>query len=176
MDVLHGGSGSTYRIVMWNENWTPRAVDIGTGASVNLSTKTKLRTQIFIEKGVTVNNLLFKPKLEKGSKSTAYSKFGQGSVEISTSNKNVLAFKDFEYTEKGITIKCKNNKIHISGTATSAFTIFLTEHCNIKDLNKIIMDKKVTLSSNVPDKCELNLGVSGNEYYMQSREIGRAHV
>lgn len=169
MDVLHGGSGSTYRIVMWNENWTPRAVDIGTGASVNLSTKTKLRTQIFIEKGVTVNNLLFKPKLEKGSKSTAYSKFGQGSVEISTSNKNVLAFKDFEYTEKGITIKCKNNKIHISGTATSAFTIFLTEHCNIKDLNKIIMDKKVTLSSNVPDKCELNLGVSGNEYYMQSR-------
>ena len=108
-------------------------------------------------------------KLEKGTKATSYSEYGQGSVEISTSNKNVLAFKDFEYTEKGITIKCKNNKIHISGTATSAFTIFLTEHCNIKDLNKIIMDKKVTLSSNVPSKAELNVNAKGESYYIQNK-------
>lgn len=108
-------------------------------------------------------------KVEKGNKSTNYSQHGQGSVEITTSNKNVLAFKDFEYTEKGVTVTCKNNKIHISGTATSAFTIFLTERCNIKDLNKIIMNKKITLSSNVPSKAELNVNAKGESYYIQNK-------
>lgn len=90
MVVLLGGSASTYRIVMWNENWTPRAVDIGNGANFKLTETTKLRTQIFIEKGTTVNNKLFKAKLEKGIKGSTYSKYGQGNITLVSSNKNMF--------------------------------------------------------------------------------------
>lgn len=48
-------------------------------------------------------------KLEKGTKLTSYSEFGQGSVEISTSNKNIAEInqKDWELTENN-TIKNKS--------------------------------------------------------------------
>jgi len=54
-------------------------------------------------------NIIADLKVEKGSKATAYSEFGQGSVEISTSNKNIAEInqKDWELTENN-TIKNKS--------------------------------------------------------------------
>lgn len=121
-------------------------------------------------------------KLEKGSKSTAYSKYGHGSVETTTSNKNVLAFRDFEHTQNGITVICKNNKIHITGTVTESFTINLTSYCNLKILNKMCLGKTVCLSSNIgensknAENCELNFGTSSNTWYLQNRVNNQKHI
>ena len=87
-----GGTASTYRLISWKEGYVVNAVDIGNGTNVTFDGTTKYRTQIFIESGVTVNNLVFRPKLKKGIKTTQYSPYGQGSVEIKQINGNLVDF------------------------------------------------------------------------------------
>lgn len=109
-------------------------------------------------------------KLVKGTEINGYSPYNNGSASIVVCNKNMLGFHDFEYNGNGITINCKNNKIHISGTSTKGFSYFFTNHCNIKEINKLILNKKIAISSNIPANVELNFAISGNSYYMQLKE------
>lgn len=65
-------------------------------------------------------------KFERNAKKTAYSKFGQGSVEISTSNKNVLNLTaQINRTINGLECHSNGNKITLNGTSTAATDIHL---------------------------------------------------
>lgn len=51
---------------------------------------TNIRGRIVIRSGQTLNNVIFKPKLEKGTVATPYSPYGMGSVKINVVNKNLF--------------------------------------------------------------------------------------
>lgn len=90
MAVHHGGSDNTYKMYgVRTDSWGSVANDTGSGSTFTINSNIEVEYRIRIAKGYTCNNLVFKPKLVKGTKIGAYSKYGQGSVEISTSNKNV---------------------------------------------------------------------------------------
>lgn len=75
------GSGSTYRIVVWDKDWKIKAVDIGNSARFNVVEGEKIRTQILIEKGQTVKNLMFYAQLELNEK-TNYKKHQEQNYTI----------------------------------------------------------------------------------------------
>lgn len=64
---------------------------------------TKIIGRIVIRSGQTLNNVIFKPKLEKGTVATPYSPYGMGSVEIDVVNKNFFdknkALQGYELNE-----------------------------------------------------------------------------
>lgn len=60
--------------------------DTGNGATFNLFEKALVEFRVRIANGYTANNLVFKPKLIRGSEITTWSKYGEGTVEIITKN------------------------------------------------------------------------------------------
>lgn len=102
---------------------------------------------IIVASGTTLNDYVICPKLEKGSKATSLSKFGQGSVEISTSNENIIPFAyntkkmasgvELSIDEKGVAV--------LNGTATvkSGALSILTDNVDWK-ADKFPYGKKVT--------------------------------
>lgn len=85
---------------------------------------TPTESYIRINKGVTVNNLVFKIKLEEGNQATPYSPYGMGSVEIGVCNKNFLKFIETDKTQSGLDVVASNNSIEVSGTSTASITLF----------------------------------------------------
>lgn len=51
--------------------------------------------QINIRSGFTANNLIFKPKLQKGTKATPYSPYGMGTANVVVGNKNLADLSTF---------------------------------------------------------------------------------
>lgn len=96
---------------------------------------TPTESYIRINKGVTVNNLVFKIKLEEGNQATPYSPYGMGSVEIDVCNKN--KFKCYEsYTQNGITLtKYADGSFKIEGTATVSTSFDISDYLKIKGTN-----------------------------------------
>ena len=91
------------------------------------------RFHMCIQAGKTFNNQVVKIKLEKGTKATPYSPYGQGSVEIDVVNKNLLNIANTEETTKGgITYSIKNGILKLNGTATANFDIQLSKNIKIK--------------------------------------------
>lgn len=90
----NNGSESTYdlKIELYkNSVWTKVLYDFGNGVDTgDLSEYTSCKISITIRKDYNANNLIFKPKLEKGSKVTPYSTYRMGSVGIDVVNKNLL--------------------------------------------------------------------------------------
>ena len=81
----------------------------------------------------TYNDLISSVKVEKGTKATPYSPYGQGSVEIDVVNKNLLNIANTEETTKGgITYSIKNGILKLNGTATANFDIQLSKNIKIK--------------------------------------------
>ena len=87
------------------------AGDFGSGQTFTIDTEKQVTLRIMVWKGITVNNIIFKPKLIKGTEVGEYSKFGQGCVKVTKCNKNAFietaqSFKDtndntyVEYIEK----------------------------------------------------------------------------
>ena len=87
------------------------AGDFGSGQTFTIDAEKQVTLRIMVWKGITVNNIIFKPKLNKGTEEGEYSKFGQGCVKVTKCNKNAFietaqSFKDtndntyVEYIEK----------------------------------------------------------------------------
>ena len=99
----NNGSKSTYdlKIELYkNGVWTKVLYDFGNGVDTgDLSEYTSCTRSTTIRKDYNANNLIFKPKLEKGSKATPYSPYGQGSVEIYNCNGNL--FNKNDITQNG---------------------------------------------------------------------------
>lgn len=69
-------------------------------------------------------------KLEKGKVATSYSSFGQGSVKVTSCNKNFLDLeKEATQTKNGITASTNNeNELTLNGTSTTGLFISLCEN------------------------------------------------
>lgn len=67
-----GGQGSTYHIYFQYDNFSYYKVDYGSGVKIELNGKKNCNVVINIGKNTTVSNLIFKPMLEVGSKSTDF--------------------------------------------------------------------------------------------------------
>lgn len=68
--------------------------DYGNGGNINVKTDQAGEIRIRITSGYTANNLIFKPKLEKGIVVTPYSKYGQGCVKVTKCNNNLFNKND----------------------------------------------------------------------------------
>jgi len=88
-------------------------------------------------------------KVEKGNKSTNYSQHGQGSVEITTSNKNVLDIQKNAHLEvSGLAIDTdENGEVTINGTATANTYLKLYDN-ELTNLNYTKWDKKKVAKGN----------------------------
>ena len=91
------GCPSTYvkkricRIDIWKSDWSFLCSEQGDGGRMTLSEDIEnLIVGVTIFKGETANNLVFKPKIEKGTVATAYSLYGIGSENVKVYNRNLL--------------------------------------------------------------------------------------
>lgn len=118
-----GGNNSTYNIyTSMNNNYY---YDVGSGKAFTVSEKTNLRSiYIFVGKNVVINNLIFKPMLEKGTKATAYTPFVEdvSTTTLKAQGKNLIPYP-YAYTTKtvnGITFTDNGDgSITANGTATA---------------------------------------------------------
>lgn len=94
----NNGSNTTYdlKIELYKNNvWTKALYDFENGVDTgDLSEYTSCMISITIRKDYNANNLIFKPKLEKGTKATPYSPYGMGCVKIDVINKNLYNGKN----------------------------------------------------------------------------------
>ena len=85
-----GGGVNTWRIDI-NNGALPSQRDEGNGATFTLTEDLEVfNVRIRIANGVTVDNLLFKPMLEKGSTIHSYIPYGKYGIEVKTVGKNLL--------------------------------------------------------------------------------------
>ena len=81
------------------------AGDFGSGQIFTIDTEKQVTLRIMVWKGITVNNIIFKPKLIKGTEVGEYSKYGQGCVKVTKRNKNIMPINigtNYAYTSSGI--------------------------------------------------------------------------
>lgn len=76
------------------------AGDFGSGQTFTIDTEKQVTLRIMVWKGITVNNIIFKPKLIKGTEVGEYSKFGQGCVKVTKCNKNLFDKDNITLSEK----------------------------------------------------------------------------
>lgn len=87
----------------------------------NIKSKDTNSIYVYINKGVTVENELLKPKLEKGSTASPYSMYNQGCIEIIKRNKNQLSLPEQTGTSNGVTHHFKNGTVTLQGTLTDTW-------------------------------------------------------
>lgn len=127
-------------------------------------------------------------KVEEGEEATAYSKYGQGSVEIKKINSNIMPIlnlgKDWEYTENGIknlvqngkrifTINLKKGqtvrlcfKALLNPSVSTTFTMYLNgnvrDDLSFLDFYKYELNKIYTKTYTATEDCELYSILWGN--------------
>lgn len=101
MDVQNGGSDSSFKMYSMNvSTGAGHTNDYGNGGNIKVKTDQTGEIRIRIASGYTANNLIFKPKIEKGKVATPWSPYGQGCVKVTKYNKNI--FKE-TYNRKDLT-------------------------------------------------------------------------
>lgn len=131
MDVQNGGSDSSFKMYSMNvSTGAGHTNDYGNGGNIKVKTDQPGEIRIRIASGYTANNLIFKPKIEKGTVATPYSPYNQGSVKVTKCNKNIFDGKleTGEYDVLGNKIsnsgRYRNvNKITIEENETYFFSI-----------------------------------------------------
>lgn len=86
------GSASTYKIDLQPSGGGNPIPDYGSGVQIEVAESTSYNARIVIYSGTTVNNLVFKPKLQKGTEATPWSPYGMGNVNTEIVNKNWFDF------------------------------------------------------------------------------------
>lgn len=110
-----GGANNTYYLQAMG--FGEAGNDYGSGTTFKVTTSSSVGIRIMIYQGVTVNNLVFKPMIVKGTEKKDYEQYGvspslnypsvvkavgnSGSIKILHSNKNLLEFES--QTKYGIT-------------------------------------------------------------------------
>lgn len=101
----------------------------------------------------TYNDLISSVKVEKGTKATPYSPYGQGSVKITKKNRNLFDIKQINLTSLtgyGVTITLNDdNSITINGTATDNHNFVFQNNENyylefFKDKTYSMLSKKIS--------------------------------
>lgn len=105
------------------------AGDFGSGQTFTIKSQTTVTVRMMVWKGVTVSNLIFKPKLEEGDTATSYSPYNCGNIGVNKTNSNILP--QFEETKEsqtinGITItKNSDGTYTLNGTSTGIVDLIL---------------------------------------------------
>ena len=101
MDVQNGGSDSLFKMYSMNvSTGAGHTNDYGNGGNIKVKTDQTGEIRIRIASGYTANNLIFKPKIEKGTVAKPWSQHGQGCIKVTKCNKNI--FKE-TYNRKDLT-------------------------------------------------------------------------
>lgn len=147
-----GGSSSTYNIYISPSIANSRS-DVGSGVTLTLQENETNIIKIIVKNGTTVNNLLFKPMLEKGSTATDYAPYqkydfdyeeGSWTPTITTTENiaptvtyttqrgsykkigNIVYF-DFYIKAKITALNGTNNYARVSGLPFAAKSLYLGE-------------------------------------------------
>ena len=85
MDVQNGGSDSSFKMYSMNvSTGAGHTNDYGNGGNIKVKTDQTGEIRIRIASGYTANNLIFKPKIEKGTVATPYEEHQSQSYTIPT--------------------------------------------------------------------------------------------
>ena len=116
------GGSSTYKIQLTGIESTKN--DIGSGVTFTNSVEySNVTALIKIYNGITLDNVTFKPKIQKGTVVTAYSEYGKGTVEIKQSGNNLLDFNVPQNSKA--TYNKEDGTITINGTG--GFALYFNE-------------------------------------------------
>ena len=112
---------------------TPDVTDIGNGKTKALNKNDYLNMYINIRANQTFNNLVFKPKLEKGNKATPYSPYGMGSINEKIQTRNVVPNNAISQIKNGVElIKNEDGSFILNGTASANFDITFATNFTLK--------------------------------------------
>lgn len=128
-----GGASNTYRLAIQETGSYSilGSIDIGNGSGeFTIDTTTNVQIAIFIQKGLTVNNLLFKPMLRKATiTDDTYEQYGASpspdypSEIENLEGENICPSLNTTKTINGVTFtKNKDGSITMNGTATAETT------------------------------------------------------
>ena len=128
-----GGASNTYRLAIQETGSYSilGSIDIGNGSrEFTIDTTTSVQIAIFIQKGLTINNLLFKPMLRKATiADDTYEQYGASpspdylSEIENLEGENICPSLNTTRTINGVTfIKNKDGSITMNGTATAETT------------------------------------------------------
>ena len=111
-----GGSNNNY--FMAGANFA----DYGSG-STDKPSRANMTFSIVVQNGVTCNNLLFKPMLQKGDKATSFLPYN--TLEIKERGKNQFSFANNSSKSRlGLTFNWDTSSITINGTSTNTDSVF----------------------------------------------------
>lgn len=128
-----GGASNTYRLAIQETGSYSilGSIDIGNGSrEFTIDTTTSVQIAIFIQKGLTINNLLFKPMLRKATiADDTYEQYGASpspdylSEIENLEGENICPSLNTTRTINGVTfIKNKDGSYTLNGTATAKIT------------------------------------------------------
>lgn len=128
-----GGASNTYRLAIQKTGSYSilGSIDIGNGSGeFTIDTTTKVQIAIFIQKGLTINNLLFKPMLREATiADDTYEQYGASpspdyfSKIENLEGENICPSLNTTKTINGVTFtKNKDGSITMNGTATAETT------------------------------------------------------
>lgn len=128
-----GGASNTYRLAIQETGSYSilGSIDIGNGSGeFTIDTTTNVQIAIFIQKGLTINNLLFKPMLRKATiADDTYEQYGASpspdyfSKIENLEGENICPSLNTTKTINGVTFtKNKDGSITMNGTATAETT------------------------------------------------------
>ena len=159
--IPSGASATTYEIKFGTKNYYSN----GTFA-VTENSFTPSESYIKIGSGVTVNNLVFKPKLEKGTKATPYSPYNMGSVEIDVVNKNWIKLENETFLITGVNVETNNNCIKLNGQTSNSGQVFNGTN-NRKYLGNF---KKGKYTFSIKESGDINYNNSAIAIYIRTSE------
>ena len=104
-----GTSESTYMALLdQNDKWIDK-LSTKTSNRETATVNSKFQAYIYVTQGTTVDNLVFRPKIEKGNKATPYSPYGMGSINQKIINKNVISSENIDVTFMGVKYLSQDN-------------------------------------------------------------------
>lgn len=143
-----------------------------------LEEKSLLKARIVVREGQVLNNVVFYPKLEKGTVATSYSKFGQGSVGIKKINKNLAPNLKEGKLEKQNTFICNCKKgesftLSTKGTAEKDGRLFLRTNTDFAEGTDSYAEQKEITLNGTEQKITITSTIDG---FLYIRTGGAAHV
>lgn len=170
-DKVIGESGDTYFTYYEFKNNDVYNLSTYGVKTRTISSKLEGRSRIVVRSGQTLNNIVFKPMLEIGSKETDFEPYTGGqpspspdypqeittitdSLKLTSCNKNLTMMNIDSMTKGGITITNNNNgSLTLNGTATSPFDLVLATNFKLyagtytHSINKIFKGIYVSLDN-----------------------------
>lgn len=149
-----GGSSSTYRLDAYGTSGDASGLSIDSGNGVSINTGNGSRNiRIVIFSGTTVNNLLFKPMIEKGTTASDYEEYGE---EIC---KNKIDETNESINNLDSTLKSDDIDDDNISSAFEDFNDFLDDNSTITQLITLPITLYTAILNNVNGTCSpFNLG------------------